>query len=340
MLRTALIGVGAMGRGHLENLIRFTNEKEVITLAAICDIRPERLAGEKSDFNLDVGSSDIDFSALKRYTDMDELLEKEQLDLVVLALPTYLHCEATVKCLKKGINVFCEKPMARNAKECETMINTAKECGKQLMIGQCLRFWGEYEYLKHIVESGEFGKPVGAYFYRGGETPIWSYNNWLLKRELGGGALCDQHVHDIDMINYLYGMPKAVSAVGKNLYEGSGYDSVSANYIFDESEKFAANAQDDWAINGFPFAMTFRANFENGTVIMDGGLKACKRGGQIFEPEYDRENAYYKELKYYANCIINGTENTINPPSASLNTIRIMEAETLSADKNGAVVEI
>ncbi len=337
MLNVALIGVGGMGRGHLENLIRFTNEGKIIKLVAACDIRPERLQNEKSDFNLDVGKKDIDFSKFNCYTDMDEMFAKEKLDMVLLALPTYLHCEITVKCLKLGYHVFCEKPMAPTVEECDLMLKTAKECGKQLMIGQVLRFWGEYEVLKDIVKNETLGKPLGAYFFRGGDTPIWSYNDWLRKRECGGGALCDQHVHDIDMVQYLYGMPKAVQTAATILYEGSGYDSVSTNYIFDQP--IAVNAQDDWALEGYGFSMLFRANFEKGTVYMDhNGFRICPRGGKTYVPEYNKENGYYREIAYFADCIINGSPNTIDPPEESRETIRLMVAETKSADNGGTIV--
>jgi len=227
----ALIGCGRISTNHIKAAV---NNK--LNIVAVCDVNPEKFGNVKVDFNLDgVGAGDYDFSGFNCYTDMDEMIEKEELDLVTIALPTYLHCEATVKCLKKGINVFCEKPMALDVEQCQLMIDTAKEAGKRLMIGQCLRFWGEYEVLKEYVDNGKLGKPVSAYFFRGGSTPMWSFENWLQHRECGGGALHDQHVHDVDMVSYLFGMPKAVSTVGKIVIPGSGYDTVSTVEI-DEQE--------------------------------------------------------------------------------------------------------
>lgn len=340
MLKTGLIGIGGMGRGHLDNLIRFTKEKELIELVSVCDINPEKFKNIKVDFNIEgVGAGDYDFGQFNCYTDMDEMIEKESLDLVVIALPTYLHCPTTIKCLKKGLNVFCEKPMALNVEECKLMIDTAKEVDKKLMIGQCLRFWGEYNVLKDIVDSGKFGRPVAGYFYRGGSTPKWSFENWLLKRELGGGALHDQHVHDVDTINYLFGMPSKVTTSGKVLFEGSGYDAVSTNYIYNEG--FVVNAQDDWTMEGRGFSMEFRVSFEKGTVTMNSsGFKVLDGEGKDVTPEYSKENAYYSEIKFFADTIINNKSNTINPPEESCNTIKIVEAETKSADNCGEVVKV
>ena len=343
MLKAALIGIGAMGSGHLDNYLRLKKENNPdINLVAVCDIDESKFKNNKKIAgNLDGvgGGGDVDFSAVNCYTSVDEMLEKENLDLVSIALPTYLHCEYTVKCLDKGINVFCEKPMALNPAQCQEMIDAANRNNKKLMIGQCLRFWGEYEVVKEIIESGRYGKPIAGYFFRGGGTPLWSYENWLCKRECGGGALLDQHVHDVDAINYFFGMPKAVMALGRVIIEGSGYDTVTTNYIYDDLK--AVNAQDDWVMEGGGFSMVFRINFERGTAVMsEKGFQIAGKDENFYTPEYDKENAYYKEIKYFADCIINDKPVLINPPEDSRDTIKIVQAEIESADKGGAIVEV
>ncbi|HBE14161.1 MAG TPA: gfo/Idh/MocA family oxidoreductase [Clostridiales bacterium] len=341
MLKAALIGVGSMGRGHLDNYVRYIQEEKSIRLVAICDVDPKKFTNYKGTLNIKgVGAQDYDFSMFHLYTDMDEMLEKEELDMVSIILPTYLHCEATLKCLAKGLHVFCEKPMALNPDDCTKMIEAAKKTGKYLMIGQCLRFWHEYVALKDLVNSGKFGKPLSAYFFRGGSTPLWSYQNWLLKEELGGGALFDQHVHDIDMIQYLFGMPKAVSSRGVRFYEGSGYDAVTTNYIYDQN--LVVNAQDDWFLATDSFEMIYRVNFEGGTAFMDAhGFRFTTRDGEDVTPTFtDSDKGYYHEILYFAGLIENQKENTINPPESSRDTIRILMAEKESCDQGGAVVKI
>lgn len=340
MLRAGLIGVGGMGRGHLENLVRMTREGEVLQLVSICDIRPGQFANVENTFNIKgIGESKFDFSGFNCYTSADEMIAKEKLDLVVIAIPTYLHCEMACKCLDAGINVMCEKPMSLTVAQCDKMIETAKKNGKRLMIGQVLRFWGEYEALKQVVSSGELGAPVCAYFYRGGDTPSGSWENWYMDRNKSGGALQDQHIHDVDMINYLFGMPDAVSARGRIRYEGSGYDAVSTNYLYNNID-VAVNAQDDWTLNGCGFWMEFRISFEHGTACMgSNGLHINKDSHEI-KVDFDSDNAYYKEVKYFAKTILNNTENTVNPPEASRDTIAIVEAENASCDAKGFVIAV
>lgn len=338
MLKAALIGLGGMGRGHFDNYIRMMKENAPVRLTAVCDINPEKFKIAKVDFNIGgIVSDKQDFSEFHQYTSADEMLEAEKPDLVSIAIPTYLHCEMTIKCLKAGAHVFCEKPMALNPDDCRKMIDTAKERGKQLMIGQCLRFWGEYEYAKQLISSGELGKPIGGYFWRGGGSPANDPESWYLQRDKSGGALFDQHVHDIDMIQYLYGMPKAVSSVGRTVFPGNGQDTVSTNYIYDGD--YAINAQDDWTLKGHGFSMSFRINFEGGTLYMDhAGFRVARCDGTVITPEYSKENAYYKEIKYLINLILTGEPNLINPPEESLKAIKIASCEALSADNHGALV--
>ena len=186
-------------------------------MVAICDIDEEKFENKFLSGNIDVGNAQYDFSKYRLYTDIDDMLEKEELDIVDIALPTYLHAEVSVKALNKGINVLCEKPMALTVEECRKMIEAAEKNNRKLMVAQCLRFWPEYEYLKECVETKRFGDVLSGYFFRGGSTPKWSYQNWLLKKEKSGGVILDQHIHDVDMINWLFGTPEAVSSIAKNV---------------------------------------------------------------------------------------------------------------------------
>ncbi|HZJ57675.1 MAG TPA: Gfo/Idh/MocA family oxidoreductase [Clostridia bacterium] len=338
MLRVGLIGIGFMGRGHLDIYMQLAEEGHPVELVAICDIDEDKFKGKFLPGNIDVGNLKYDFTKYNLYTDIDEMLEKEELDYVDIALPTYLHAEAAVKALNKGIHVLCEKPMALNTDECQSMIDAAETNGKKLMIAQCLRFWPEYEYLKKCVDSGEYGKVVSGYFFRGGATPMWSYKNWLLNREKSGGVLLDQHVHDVDTINWLFGTPKKLSTIGRNVFPESSYDAVSTNYIYDD---MVINAQDDWTINSddFGFKMSFRVNFEKGALIFEKGkLTVYPHGEKSFVPEMEEGSGYYREIRYFIDALINDTPIETADPYSTMETIRIANAEEESADKQGELV--
>ena len=133
-LKAALVGVGSMGRGHLDNYVKLLKEDSDIEIVALCDIDEKKFTNYKADFNLGpVGEDGYDFDKFRLYTDLDEMLEKETaLDMVTVALPTYLHAWGTIKCLNKGINVLCEKPMAPTYEDCMAMIEAAEKNGKFL----------------------------------------------------------------------------------------------------------------------------------------------------------------------------------------------------------------
>jgi predicted dehydrogenase len=327
-----------MGRAHLENYVRLEQEGLPIRVAALCDIDANKLEGHSAGGNIDTGSSAIDFSRFTKYASVQDMLEKEQLDMVDIALPTYLHKEISVQCLNKGLNVLCEKPMALAAEDCAEMIQSAKNNGKQLMIGQCLRFWPAYEYLKAAVDEGAYGQVMSAYFSRLGSTPDWG--EWLLKREMSGGAMADMHVHDTDMINWLFGKPEAVSAHARIIIPGSGYDVVSTHYKYEDGK--VVNAQADWTMQGdFGFEMGYRVNFERGNIVFGGNtVKVNPNDAPGFNVELSPDLGYYFELKYFVNSILSNQPITTAAPLSTMASVQIIEAEIESADQHGAWVNV
>lgn len=340
MVKVGLVGIGFMGRGHLDEYLRLEREGFAVKLTAICDIDPDKFQNIFVKGNIDVGTGTYDFSKYNLYTDLDEMLDKEELDFVDIALPTYLHAEASIKALDKGLHVLCEKPMALTSVECQAMIDAAERNQRKLMIGQCLRFWPAYEYLQETVVSGRFGKVVSAYFFRGGGPPRWSYQNWLLTKEKSGGCLLDQHIHDVDTINWLFGKPDAVSTVARNVIPGSGYDAVSTNYIYSDGK--VVNAQDDWTLEGdFGFDMVFRVNFEKGNLVFEKGiLTENPKEAKGHRPELSRDMGYYREIKYFVKAVTNDKPITVASPESTMETIKIAEAEHESADNKGVLVPI
>jgi len=182
----------------------------------------------------------------------------------------------------------------------------------------------------------------GAYFYRGGSTPIWSWDNWLLDDERSGGCLLDQHIHDVDTIVWMFGLPKAVSTSALNVVKGSGFDIVSTNYIYEDGKTI--NAQDDWTINGgtYVFSMLFRMNFEKGALIFEnGGLTVHPEGEKSYKPDFEGKNAYYDEIILF-NKLLKGEENFdyIALLESHRETIILAEAEVQSAKNRGILQEV
>ena len=224
MLNCALIGIGGLGKGcHLPYLVK----REEFNLVALCDVRKETLFSQEK-INLDVEEFSFNPEDYNFYTDYKEMIEKEDLDLVVIVVPTFLHAEMTIYALNHGINVFCEKPMALTEEETQAMIDAAEKNGKQLMIGQVLRFFEEYNVLKELVDSKKYGEVIKAEFTRCSSKPLWGWENWYLDEKLSGGAALDLHVHDVDMVNWLFGKPNAVASSRTDCF--AKYESITTRY--------------------------------------------------------------------------------------------------------------
>lgn len=338
MLKVALIGLGGMGRGHLANYQRLMAEGYPVQLVAVCDIDEAKFRKNDIAINIETGGDGLELGDVKLYTDYKQMISELDLDYVDTPLPTYEHAKAAIYALEHGLHVLCEKPMALTVEQCKEMIAARDRSGKTLMIAQCLRFWPAYETLKAYVDEKTYGEVTSAYFFRGGSTPMWSYNNWLQKKELSGGVLLDQHVHDVDTINWLFGMPDSVCCLAKNVIPGSGYDAVSTQYFYPDGK--VVNAQDDWTINGdFGFEMIFRVNFERGCLVLSRqGLTVYPVGAPAFVPDLPADDGYYREIRYFLNCLEKGLSPDRCTPESTMDTIRIASAEQRSADTGSSRV--
>ena len=132
-IRVGICGLGSMGMHHALLLIKHEN----VELVAAADMEEAKRLRAKNELNV-----------AQIFADGRDMIRTVELDAVWVCAPTYLHAELTVLALEKGCHVFCEKPMARNPEERAAMQEAAGKSGKFLMIGQVLRFWPEYVFLK------------------------------------------------------------------------------------------------------------------------------------------------------------------------------------------------
>ena len=332
MLKAGLIGCGSMGGGHLGNYYRFNREGDLLRLTCVCDIRRERLDIVKQDTG-----------EIRLYEDLDEMLANEELDLVTIALPTYLHKWATLKCLEKGIHVLCEKPMALTVADCDEMIAAAKAADRQLLVGQVLRFEGCYQYLKKLTEEKTWGDIVSVRFTRSSSSSSpMGWENWFRRKELSGGGLYDLHIHDADMIRWVMGNPSAVTARTHTSFEGSKNDAFAGIYHYPDA---VVCAESDWSWKRLPFTADFVVNFERASLELRGGVLRLGNADGLNTVDLSTvdgiltDDPYYSETKYLAECVRDGKENTFNPPFESRETIRLLQTVEESGDNGGKTID-
>jgi predicted dehydrogenase len=220
------------------------------------------------------------------------------------------------------------------------MLEAEKRSGKKLMIAQVLRFWPEYEYLKETVVSGRYGRVLSAHLFRGGHPPKWTHNDWMVRKETSGGGLYDLHIHDIDMINWLFGKPRSVSTLARDVLPGSSFDIISTNYVFPDGKVVSSHC--DRSLTGeFGFEMSFRVNFERGNLVYEKrGLRDNPQDGKGFAPKLTADSGYYREIKYFSEALLHDRPIEQAAPQDTLATLAIAEAEARSAVAGGTLVEI
>lgn len=332
MLNFAIIGLGGLGKVHFKNYFEIKEKFNAdINLVALCDVDETQFTKEIKT-NLGGDSTPIDVSAFHLYTDADEMFEKEKLDFVVTALPTYIHETIAVKAMDRGIHVFSEKPMAITVETCQNMIDAAKRNGVKLQIGQCCRFESPRVNIKKILDEGKFGKVIRAEFSRFSPKPLWSWQNWILDYDKSGGAVLDLHVHDVDTMQWLFGKPKSVISAASHVKDK--FESICSNFIYDG---FYVTTMTDWSMaKTTPFVVRGIVNLEKATLEMkdDGSVCVYPEDGETYSiPCAEYNNMYVSEILEFVDCIEKDrSSDIINPESTKL-TVELSYAEKASAER-------
>ena len=211
MINVGIAGIGFMGWIHWLAYKKATG----IRVGAISSREAKRRAGDWRDIKGNFGppGEQVDLKGVTAYESLDAMLADKTIDLVDLCLPPHLHEEATLKALKAGKHVFCEKPLALTEDACVRMVDAAKKAGKQLFAGHVLPYFPEYAEARRLIAEGKHGKVLGGWFKRIISDPTWLKDFYDLDRV--GGPLLDLHVHDAHLIRLLFGMPTGVSSQGR-----------------------------------------------------------------------------------------------------------------------------
>ncbi|MCL5073111.1 MAG: Gfo/Idh/MocA family oxidoreductase [Actinobacteria bacterium] len=303
MIKVAIIGAGYIGGVHANACSKLKNAK-VVALA-----------------DKDFGKAKMMAKNLNAepYNDFDKLLSNEDIDVVAICTPTFLHREMVEKSAKARKHIFCEKPVALTIDETKQMIKAIKKYNVKSMVGHVLRFWPEYVMAKDIIMDGTIGKPIHIFCERLGVIPDWAENGWNKREDLGGGAALDLQIHDLDYMIFLLGEPLFVSSQGIYNENLGGWAHMSSLIKFKSGQNGCVNA--GWSVQGkFPFTMLLRIICENGTIewisrageniaeTLDGKaqksvIKIYKSNGEIITAKSKEIDPFYAQWDYFINCV-------------------------------------
>lgn len=213
-IKYALIGCGSIGSFHMN---AYKNLADRVELVACCDLIEARAKNYAERYGF-----------AKYYTDVDTMLAECEIDAVSVCTWNAAHKDCTVKALRAGAHVLCEKPMAMNTAEALEMQAEAEKAGKLLMIGFVRRHGNDAATALDFIEKdylGELYHMKASYIRRVGFPGNWFGD----KAYSGGGPLIDLGVHIIDLCRYLAGNPKPVTVFGVTFNKLGARDNIRGN---------------------------------------------------------------------------------------------------------------
>ena len=191
-IRVALVGCGRISKNHFNSI---EEHQDNIDLISICDIQKEVLSEHTKKYKVN------------GYTDLNEMLKKENLDLVILCTPSGMHANQTELCAKYNINVMTEKPMATRWKDGLRMVSACDEAGVRLFVVKQNRNNPTLQLLKRAIDEKRFGKIHMVHLNVFWSRPQEYYNqaSWRGTWEHDGGAFMNQASHYVDLLEWLIG---------------------------------------------------------------------------------------------------------------------------------------
>lgn len=198
-VRLGIIGVGNMGSGHLRSVVDGQCPK--IEVTAVADTDPERLKYAKEQL-----------PSAAAFADTEEMLDSVLIDAALIAVPHYDHPKNAIECFKRGIHAMTEKPAGVYARQVREMNEAADKAGVKFAIMFNQRTNPIFAKAQEIVQSGALGQP---------KRLVWIVTNWYRTQAYynsgswratwngeGGGVLLNQAPHNLDLWQWIFGMPK------------------------------------------------------------------------------------------------------------------------------------
>jgi predicted dehydrogenase len=289
-LGVGLIGCGGMGRGLGKQLLTVEGAR----LVGLADVSSEAVAAAGAELGA------------PGYPSAEALLERADLDAVVIASPGFLHRGQTELAAALGKHVFVEKPMATNTADCDAMTEAASRAGVTLMVGQVLRYYPCWGQVLEMVRSGRIGDPWAASVTRIGSGWGGWAQPWRNSLEMSGGLLMEVNSHEIDFLCQIGGEVERVYAEGEHLGEDPS-DYPNLCFVSLRFKNGAMGLLHTSTVSTIP-EVSGRVQGSTGTIVyrdgfsQEGEIRVAPRDG---EPETIRvgdiqgENPVRRELRLF-----------------------------------------
>ncbi len=348
-VRVGIVGVGNIGTAHANTL--FGGEVQGAVLAAVCDILPVRQQFCKENY--------IDVAIFDDYTKM---FASGLIDAVIVSTPHKLHCDIAMDALKSGLNVLVEKPVDITVRKAKAINELAKTVDKKFVIMFNQRTNDVFAKAREIVKSGALGEL---------KRTVWIITNWYRTQRYydsagwratwageGGGVLLNQAPHNLDLWQWICGMPCEVMAnceVGKyHNIEVEDDVTLLTRYENGATGVFITSTGEYPGTNRLEISGTLgKIVVENGVLkwwkLPENEREICFNAKDLFPSikcEYEEfvsqnsnVSAHKLIIQNYVNAILKG-EELLSPGTDGIYELTLSNAAYLSSWKGGAPIKL
>ncbi len=329
MLKIGLVGCGGMGTTHSMAYQMLAGDMD-IQVSAIADVRAPFLERAKEQW-----------PEAQCFADAFDLIEKSDVDIIDICLPSYMHASAAKAAMRKGRHVFIEKPVCLKEEDCQMLLEEREKSGVKVMVGHVVRYFKEYDFLKQVTDDMRFGKLKFLNLQRLSPDPTWGFEDWFHDNDKSGFVVMDLHVHDMDYLRYLLGEPDEVRLMGASTFANGLINHIITSYRFGETLAMAEGIFDETSC--WKFRATYRACFEKATVeLADGKVMIYERNrdgqsGKAYEHIFEEvslhsdkaginitdQGPYAAELRDFLTCIIEDKPITKAPLEEGIASVRL-----------------
>lgn len=347
ILKVGVIGIGNVGKAHLKAI--YNNEIKDLKVVAVCDIDKEKLDLAKNDY-----------PQIECYTDYKELITSGSVEAVIIAVPHTMHGEIAIYALEKDLHVLVEKPVDVSVAMAVKINEAAKKSGKVFSIMFNQRTNTHYLRARNFIRENKLGEL---------KSVRWTITNWYRTQAYydsgswrgtwdgeGGGVLMNQSPHNMDLLQWICGMPQNVTAF---CYTGK-YHNIDVEddvTIFMEYENGATGLFIS-STGEYPGTNRLEINGTKGKIVIEDGVfklwelkederSVCFESSKGFHKiEFDyteiseyTETAHKGIIQNFTNAVLFG-EELIAEGTDGINQLSITNAAYLSQSKGNIRVNL
>lgn len=343
-MKILMIGLGSIGQRHLRNIRRLYGEEPEILAYRVRGLT--RTFSDTMQIRENV-SLEEEYH-IKSFGDLTQaLLEKPEIAFITNITKSHIPC--ALACAKAGCHLFLEKPISDSMEGIDELAEIALEKNLKIFVGYQNRFHPGIKYLKQFLAQGSIGNILSVRSVVGERlVTMHTYEDYketyMARKDMGGGVLLNQMVHELDYLQYLFGMPDSVYACG----------GINGNLGIDVEDNLDAIYRYEAAGSSFPVSV--HADFyqsppsrfikvvgEKGHIVVDLLAATVMQavGDEVKTISYEdftRNDMFIEELRLFMECVTEGKTPAI-PLEDGIKSLQMALAARKSIETGGVIHE-